>query len=88
MEAGFNAIGPQGAELYTRAVDAMRIALSDALGVVFFVSLVVTAIAFAASFLMPEPSRPLRRSWSEPEEARRPAAAAPESTRLEGEPAS
>jgi MFS family permease len=88
LEAGFNAVGPQGAELYSRAVDAMRIALSDALGLVFLVSLVVTAIAFAASFFMPEPSRPLRRSWAEPEEGRRPATAASESNRLEGEPAS
>jgi EmrB/QacA subfamily drug resistance transporter len=89
LEDGFIAIGPQGAALYDRAVDAMRIALSDALGVVFIVSMVVTGLAFLASFLMPEPSQPLRRSWAEPEEGARPAAArSPDSGRFEGEPAS
>jgi EmrB/QacA subfamily drug resistance transporter len=88
LEAGFNAVGPQGVELYTRAVDAMRIALSDALGVVFFASVLVTGVAFLASFLMPEPSHPLRRSWAEPEEAGKAAARSPEGGRFEGEPAS
>jgi EmrB/QacA subfamily drug resistance transporter len=89
LEAGFNALGPQGVELYTRAVDAMRIALSDALGVVFIASVLVTGIGFLVSFLMPEPSRPLRRSWSEPEEeGKLSAARSADSGRFEGEPAS
>jgi hypothetical protein len=88
LEAGFLGVGPQGAELYGRAVEAMRIALSDALGLVFIVSTVVTAIALAVSFLMPEPSHPLRRSWAEPEEGREPARAGRESGRFEGEPIS
>jgi len=89
LEAGFAALGPQGAELYTRAVDAMRIALSDSLGVVFVVSAAVTGLAFIASFLMPEPSRPLRRSWSESEDENKPVASrSPDSGRFEGEPAS
>jgi EmrB/QacA subfamily drug resistance transporter len=65
LESGFAGVGPQGAELYAQAVEAMRVSLAEALGVVFVVSVVVTGIAFAASFLMPEPSRPLRRSWAE-----------------------
>jgi EmrB/QacA subfamily drug resistance transporter len=88
LEAGFLGVGPQGAELYGRAVEAMRIALSDALGLVFIVSTVVTAIALAVSFLMPEPSRPLRRSWAEPEEGREAARAGREAGRFEGEPIS
>ncbi len=89
LEAGFLALGPQGAELYTRAVDAMRIALSDSLGIVFLASVVVTGIGFLASFLMPEPSRPLRNSWSEPEEEGKAVAShTPDAGRFEGEPAS
>ena len=84
LEAGFNAIGPQGVELYARSLEAMRLAMADALGVVFAASVAVTAIGFLVSFLMPEPSHPLRRSWSEPEDR---TAAATEAARLGGEAA-
>ena len=86
LEAGFLALGSGGAELYERSVEAMRLAMADAVGLVFIASVVVTGIGFLASFFMPEPSRPLRKSWSEePDAAKAPQG---EAARLEGEPVS
>jgi EmrB/QacA subfamily drug resistance transporter len=87
LEAGFLALGADGAQLYERAVDAMRLAMADAVGMVFIASVGVTAVGFLVSFFMPEPSRPLRHSWGEEPEA---AAKGQQSDagRLEGEPIS
>jgi hypothetical protein len=86
LEAGYLTLGSEGAELFDRAVEAMRLAMSDAVGLVFIASVVVTGLGFLASFFMPEPSRPLRKSWSEePDHAKAPQG---EAGHLEGEPAS
>ena len=85
LEAGYLTLGAEGVQLYDRAVEAMRLALSDAVGLVFIASVGVTAFGFLISFFMPEPSRPLRKSWSEEPEAVK---APSESGRLEGEPVS
>jgi EmrB/QacA subfamily drug resistance transporter len=86
LHAGYLALGDGGADLYDRAIGAMRLAMEDAVGLVFVASVIVTGIGFVASFFMPEPSRPLRKSWAEePDTAKAPRA---EAGRLEGEPAS
>jgi EmrB/QacA subfamily drug resistance transporter len=76
LEAGYAALGPQGAELFQRSLDAMRLALADALGIVFLAAVFVTGIGLAVSLLMPEPKGGLRRSWSEAPDDEREAAAA------------
>jgi MFS family permease len=75
LEAGYAALGPQGAELFQRSLDAMRLALADALGIVFMAGVVVTGVGLAVSLLMPEPRGALRRSWSEAPEDEREATA-------------
>jgi len=87
LEAGFLALGSEGAGLYERAVEAMRLAMPDAVGLVFIASVGVTAVGFLASFFMPEPSRPLRRSWTDEPEATA-LAQQSDAGRLEGEPIS
>jgi EmrB/QacA subfamily drug resistance transporter len=88
LEAGFNALGAGGAGLYDRAVDAMRLAMSDAVGAVFVASAGVTFAGFVVSFFMPEPSRPLRQSWAEEPDAAQPAARSNDAGQMEGEPIS
>jgi MFS family permease len=86
LETGFLALGSGGAELYDRAVEAMRLAMADAVGLVFVASVAVTGVGFLASFFMPEPASPLRKSWADdPDKAK---AAQGEAGRLEGEPIS
>jgi len=80
LEAGFASLGPAGADLFERSVQAMRIALADALGIVFLVGVFVTGIGLAISLFVPEPTGGLRRSWSqEPDQG------APQASRLEQE---
>lgn len=86
LETGFVALGSGGAELYDRAVEAMRLAMSDAVGLVFIASVAVTAVGFLASFFMPEPNRPLRASWADDTDTLQPSKG--DGGRLEGEPIS
>lgn len=86
LEAGFVALGSGGAELYDRAVEAMRLAMADAVGLVFIASVAVTGVGFLVSFFMPEPARPLRSSWADEPDTAEPAQS--EAGRLEGEPIS
>jgi EmrB/QacA subfamily drug resistance transporter len=88
LETGFLALGGDGAQLYERAVEAMRLAMADAVGLVFIASVGVTAVGFFVSFFMPEPSRPLRQSWSEEPDAASAKASQGDAGRLEGEPIS
>jgi len=83
LEAGYVALGSAGADLFDRAVDAMQLAMADAVGLVFVASTFVTFTGFIVSFFMPEPSYPLRQP--EPEGKITPQS---ETGRLEGEPAS
>jgi hypothetical protein len=86
LEAGYLALGDAGAALFDRAVDAMQLAMADAVGLVFVASTFVTFTGFVVSFVMPEPANPMRRSMPvEPESKMAPQ---PETGRLEGEPAS
>ena len=83
LEAGYLALGSAGADLFDRAVDAMQLAMADAVGLVFVASTFVTFTGFVVSFFMPEPSYPMRQP--EPEGRMMPQS---ETGRLEGEPAS
>ena len=65
LREGFESVGPQGFALYERSVDAMRLALADSLGFVFLAGVFVTAVGLLIAFFMPEPTQPLRRSWSD-----------------------
>ena len=58
LEAGFTLLGAQGAGL----LDALRQALSSAIGEVFLISLVVAAAAWIATLLLrPAPTEP--KDW-------------------------
>lgn len=59
LEAGFAPLGAQGAGLLEQLLDALRQALSTAIGEVFLISLVVVAAAWAATLLLrPAPMEP------------------------------
>jgi len=73
LRSGFEAIGPTGIDLYNRAFDAMRVSLADAISLVFFVAMCVTAGSILISFLMPDSREALRSTWAEPEAGREPA---------------
>lgn len=52
LEAGFAPLGAQGAALLEQLLDALRQALSTAIGEVFLISLLVVAAAWAATLLL------------------------------------
>jgi hypothetical protein len=59
LQAGFTPLGAQGAGLLEQLLDALRQALSSAIGEVFLISLVVVAAAWIATlFLRPAPTEP------------------------------
>jgi EmrB/QacA subfamily drug resistance transporter len=88
LKSGFESIGPTGIDFYQQAVEAMRVSLADAIGLVFFVAMCVTAISIFIAFWMPDTREALRSSWAEPEVM--PGGAQPEAADglLEGEPIS
>jgi EmrB/QacA subfamily drug resistance transporter len=88
LQDGYDALGAAGAGLYEQAVEAMRLAMADAVGAVFVASVAVTGIGLVVSFFMPEPSRPLRKSWGEEPEGAAKTGASTDPGRLEGEPVS
>ena len=89
LREGYAALGPAGDGLYDAAILAMRVSLSDALSMVFFVGFVCTAIGLVVSLFIPE-SGALRSTWDEPDDTPATAAAVranPNPPRAEGEPA-
>ena len=89
LREGYAALGPAGDGLYDAAILAMRVSLSDALSMVFFVGFVCTAIGLVVSLFIPE-SGALRSTWDEPDDTPTTAAAVranPNPPRAEGEPA-
>jgi EmrB/QacA subfamily drug resistance transporter len=88
LRQGFEGIGPTGIDVYNRAVEAMRVSLADAIAVVFFVAMCITAASILISFLMPDSRVTLRTSWAEPEAGQQPVPAGAEAAQFEGEPAS
>jgi hypothetical protein len=52
LEAAFTPLGAEGAGLLEQLLDALRQALSSAIGEVFLISLVVVAVAWAATLLL------------------------------------
>ena len=81
LRSDFDSVGPEGPALYSTSIAATKQSLADALTVVFFLGFVVSAIAFALSFFLPE--RSLRSSWDEaPATARGEAQPTPVAVRL------
>ena len=68
MEEGFAAFGDAGVRLFGETIAAMRLTLSDGLGLVFVVSFVVSIAALAVTFALPEV--PLRTTIDTEEERR------------------
>ena len=54
LQGGFQSIGPDGPRLFGEVTEAMRLALSEALVVVFFLAFVISLASFAVGFLMPD----------------------------------
>jgi MFS family permease len=88
LRDGYAALGPAGDGLYDAAILAMRVSLSDALSIVFFIAFLCTSVGFFVSLFIPE-SGALRRTWDDPEEAMAPGTGRPPAPpqRPEGEPA-
>lgn len=61
VRTGFDALGADGARLFTEALETMRAALAHALEGVFLVGALLMVIAVAVNLLLPEV--PLRRSF-------------------------
>ena len=64
LRAGFTALGPDGAQLFISALDAMRLALAHSLSRVFTFGAALLTVALASSFFLPEV--PLRRTLDGP----------------------
>ncbi len=88
LRSGFEALGPAGADFYSRAVEAMRVSLADAIGLVFLVAMSVTALSILIAFFMPDSREALRSTWAEAETTPTEGHADQVDGRLEGEPIS
>ena len=67
LRAGFEALGPNGPQLYSEALATMRVALAHALSGVFLTGAALLLIAIAAGLFLPEV--PLRRTVHQEGEA-------------------
>ena len=88
LRDGYAALGPAGDGLYDAAILAMRVSLSDALAIVFFIAFLCTSVGFFVSLFIPE-SGALRSTWDEPDEAAAPGTGRPPASpqQAKGEPA-